>query len=131
MTRTKAERAAIDRDGPACLRCNRDLTDFPASVHHRLPRSGGTKAQVDVVSNLVVVCGSGTSPHCHQWIHSHPYESMATGWTVRRNGLSDPADLPLYDLAGRQLYLTEEATVVYTSPAGFFPTSPTDHITPF
>lgn len=114
MTRTTAERNAIKRDGPTCLRCGRDLVDFPASVHHRLPRSAGTKAKVDVLSNLVVVCGTGTSPHCHAWIHQHPAEAYATGWLMWRGECDPPESIPLVDIQGREFFLTDDGGVIYT-----------------
>lgn len=110
MSRTAAERAAIHRDGPTCLRCGRVLHNFPSSVHHRLPRSAGTKDQVDRVENLVVVCGTGSSPHCHFDIHNNPTESYLAGWLVRRG--DDPATVPLVNLDGRQFFLTDAGDLV-------------------
>jgi 5-methylcytosine-specific restriction endonuclease McrA len=111
MTRTKAEKAAIARDGANCLRCGRPLYYYPASVHHRLRRSAGTKEQVDRLANLTTVCGSGTTG-CHREIHNHPTESYATGWLIRR-GDDTPDQIPLTDLAGRRFFLTDDGTVIY------------------
>ncbi len=115
MTRTQAELAAIARDGDACLRCGRNLQGIPASVHHRLKRSAGTKAQVDRVENLVVVCGSGTTG-CHWHIHDQPHESFDDGWMVRRG--ADPAGKPLTTTNGTLLILLPDGSVVSNSLAG-------------
>lgn len=117
MKRTKAELAALERDDMRCRRCGRGLegTWQLWSVHHRLPRSAASKAAVDVVANLVLVCGSGTSPDCHWWIHQHPTESYDTGWLIRRGGTAPPDMVPLVDLAGRELFLTDQGGVAYAA----------------
>ena len=113
MKRTKAELEAIARDGQHCRRCGRFIRDdMPYSVHHRLRRSAGTKAEVDQVANLVLVCGTGTSPHCHSWIHSHPDESFNDGWLIRR-GDDLPEKIPLAQASGRWFWLTEDGGVIY------------------
>jgi hypothetical protein len=131
VTRTRAERLAIDRDGPTCRRCGRDLTDFPASVHHRQPKGsgGGSAARYDRVENEVVVCGTGTTL-CHGWIHGHPKPAYATGWLVHR--WDDPGTVPLVPLTGSHFTLTEEAEVIYlpTIP-NFYPADPADWVPPW
>ena len=107
MTRTAAERAAIARDGATCQRCGRDLTDFPASVHHRQPKGagGGDKGRYDRVENLIVLCGTGSTPHCHLDAHTAS-DRYDTGWLVHR--YEDPLTVPLIDLSGRRFFLSEE-----------------------
>lgn len=133
MTRTAAERQAIARDGENCLRCGRNLYGIPASVHHRLPRSGGTKAQVDQVANCVLLCGSGTTPGaCHPWAHANHEEAVATGWVIRRSCRDLPSEIPLVDLRGVEFLLTDEGQIVYTQPLpGFWPADPHSYITPW
>lgn len=93
-----------DRDGGQCIRCGVYLFGLPWSRHHRLPRRmGGTR---DVRSydprNLVTVCGSGSSPHCHNAIESNRSLAYDTGWLIRSY---DELDLPLITLDGRAVYL--------------------------
>lgn len=111
MSRTKAERAALKRDGEFCMRCGRSLTDFPASLHHRQPKGsgGGSQARYDRVENLVVLCGTGSSPHCHNWAHTAT-ERYDTGWLVHR--WEEPSEVPLVDLRGRVFCLTEDGGMV-------------------
>lgn len=115
-TRTQAELAAIERDGQECLRCGRNLYGIPASVHHRLPRSAGTKAQVDRVENLTLLCGSGTTL-CHAHVHANPRESYATGFLIRRG--SDPASRPLLTQTGMMTMLLPDGTKVSDPVATF------------
>lgn len=43
-------------------------------------------------SNGLAACGSGTTG-CHGYIHAHPAESYANGWSVRST--LDPAEVPV------------------------------------
>jgi hypothetical protein len=110
MSRTKAEQAALHRDGNHCRRCGRSIVDFPASLHHRQPKGsgGGSPARYDRVENLITLCGSGTTG-CHGWAHTAT-ERYDLGWLVHR--WDEPSEIPLIDLAGRTFFLTEEGTVI-------------------
>ena len=72
--------ALYARAGGRCEVCNVDLTTGrPYSKHHRLPRGrGGT----NVLSNLMLVCGTGTSG-CHGMIESQRTIAYDNGWLVR------------------------------------------------
>lgn len=59
------------------------------NAHHRKNASqGGT----DDLSNLLLLCGSGTTG-CHGWITEHPGEAKRNGWSTWRS--DTPADVPL------------------------------------
>lgn len=59
------------------------------NAHHRKNRSqGGT----DDLSNLLLLCGSGTTG-CHGWITEHPGEAKRMGWSTWRS--DNPADVPV------------------------------------
>ena len=63
---------------PVCERCGRG--NLPLTIHHRIHRSvGGTWD----VSNLVLLCGSGTGEGCHPWVESNPEAAEAEGYWVK------------------------------------------------
>jgi hypothetical protein len=128
MSRTKAEQAALHRDGNHCRRCGRSIVDFPASLHHRQPKGsgGGSPARYDRVENLITMCGSGTTG-CHGWAHTAT-ERYDLGWLVHR--WDEPSEIPLVDLAGRTFLLTEEGTVVGVGRVGGDPPSGEGEVAP-
>jgi hypothetical protein len=79
-------RALIDArsQGGRCELCGR----LGTNVHHRNKRG-----RVWVASNLLRLCGSGTTG-CHGWIEHHPEYAMALGLWVPRE--LDPAEAPAY-----------------------------------
>lgn len=71
-------------------RCEKCGQREPLSMHHRRKRGqGGTWAP----SNIVVVCGSGTTG-CHGWIERNPTNANAEGWGLGR-GDPDGSKVPL------------------------------------
>ncbi|MEU5258960.1 HNH endonuclease signature motif containing protein [Amycolatopsis sp. NPDC021455] len=85
MNITQARRIVAARSDGMCEVCGRGKA---TNIQHRKNRSqGGTWR----VSNLLHVCGSGTTG-CHGYIHAHPLKSYANGWSVRQ--ARDPADMP-------------------------------------
>lgn len=107
---TAAEKIARKRDGRHCRRCGIAITGF-GSLHHRLPRGmGGSKsptgkARADRASNLVLLCGSGTTG-CHGWVERHRRQAYETGWLVHRD--DDPQKTILTDIWGRRFQLTDQ-----------------------
>ena len=67
------------RDDHSCVRCGRSLFVETGSRHHRKLRSQGGKHDV---SNLILLCGSGTTG-CHGWVHANPAEALRGGWYAR------------------------------------------------
>ena len=108
------------RDHNCCRRCGVHISVRGYSLHHRKGRQG---EDANLRSNLVTLCGSGTTPNgCHAWAHSHPEKAYATGWMVRRLGDDDPAEVPLVDVAGRVFCLTDEGDVIpWSGDAAFVP----------
>lgn len=105
---TAAEDAAKHRDGPVCLRCGTTLHGRSASKHHRKLKGRGTPKRLwDLVENIVILCGSGTTG-CHGWAHHHRREAEATGWIVP--SWADPAEVPLIDLLARRFWLRPDGT---------------------
>lgn len=85
------------------------------SAHHRLPRGRGGR---NALSNLLLVCGSGTTGH-HGSIESYRTGAYAAGWLVPTG--MDPAAAPVM-IGGhlrRWVLLTEDGRYVDTdAPAG-------------
>ncbi len=101
----KVRQLVIDRADRKCLRCY----SYGQVIHHRRPRKrGGTKRpEINYPENLVWVCH-----FCHSWIESNRAEAYVTGWLVKE-GLEDPAEIPLRDTWGRHFWLTEDGGVIY------------------
>lgn len=87
------------RAGGRCERCGRDLTGgFPFSRHHRRPRGmgGSTVDWVNDVTNLLLLCGTATTPDgCHAWVEKHREESYDAGWAIRMSSDYLPWELPV------------------------------------
>jgi 5-methylcytosine-specific restriction protein A len=108
-----AVRAAVrERDEERCARCGGrgENAGGRGSLHHRMPRGRGSDglASSYALSNLVVLCGSGTTG-CHGWVESYRTQAEADGWLVRR-GLQVPADVPVL-YRGRWVLLDDEGGV--------------------
>lgn len=94
------------RSGCMCERCGSPAND----IHHRRARSrGGSKAGwINQPANLVALCGHGNTGGCHGWVHSHPIDAKAYGWTLSTYADEDPSDVPLTRPDGRRFYIDNE-----------------------
>lgn len=93
-------RLVVDaRDAGRCRRCGHAVgEDF--SRHHRIPRGAGGSSRVDRPSNLVTVCGSGTTG-CHGRIESERDAHKVLGWILPKlNPDIDPETEPLFTIDG-------------------------------
>lgn len=73
--------AVLARAHFRCERCGTYLAFQAYSIHHRLPRGRGG---LNELSNLVLLCGSATTPGgCHTKVESHREEAYDDGWLVR------------------------------------------------
>jgi 5-methylcytosine-specific restriction protein A len=108
VRRTIAERAA-----GACERCGKTITGA-YSVHHRKPRGmGGTRdPQANSPSNLVMLCGSATTPDgCHTAVERFRQSAVTTGFIVNR--AADPETVPI-KLATGWCFLRPDGTKLPT-----------------
>ncbi|SDD42756.1 hypothetical protein [Auraticoccus monumenti] len=107
--------AAYDRDNRRCRRCG--TARGPHSLHHRQNRGMGGSRQVNTLSRLVVLCGTGTTG-CHGWITEHPAEAYATGWLIRKLSPDDPEQIPLVTVYGERFFLLHSGgvTTLSTTP---------------
>lgn len=107
----QATRLVVEhRFGGRCCRCGevaRVGVGRSASVQHRTPRGmGGTsRPEINWPSNLVWVCGTGTTA-CHGHMESRRTEAYAAGWLVPHG--SDPAEEPLLLWNGSKVLLDND-----------------------
>ena len=78
------------------------------SIHHRKPRGAGGTKIADVASNLLLLCGSGTTG-CHGWVERNRVQALADGYLVRR--VDDPALIPVLRW-GIRVYLEDDGGIV-------------------
>ena len=106
MTRMPRETwlAVWDRDEGLCRRCGHAGTE----VHHRRGRgAGGTSVDPHNLARLVLLCGP-----CHQRVESYRAEAYASGFAIRRSEPDSDEQIPLTDLHGRTVCLTDDGEVI-------------------
>lgn len=85
-------RLVDDRDNRCCVRCGVSLYAVTGSRHHRKLRSQCSRQEKHTASNLILLCGSGTTG-CHGWVHAHPELAYESGLMV--HAWDDPALVPV------------------------------------
>jgi hypothetical protein len=114
-----ARRLVLLRDGHWCQMCSRSVVDYPSSVHHRRPRGAGGSALLERASNLVRLCGTGTTDDCHHWVESNREHAAQIGWLIPKLNLSiDPARTPLLTFKGWVLLDDEGGSTPWSEPLG-------------
>lgn len=100
----------LTRDDFTCCWCGRRLNisyDYYSLQHRRARGAGGSRlAWINSAENLVLVCGSATSPHCHQHIESHPDAARSRGF--RLGFIESAAAVPVIDYNGDTWFLYPE-----------------------
>lgn len=104
--------AVLERDHWSCVLCDEGIVGERGrdwSIGHRIPRGmgGTTDPRINLPSNLITLCGSG-STGCHGATEG-PLRGMAyrEGWLVRRH--DDPRLIPVLIERGRRyVYLTND-----------------------
>ncbi len=117
-TRTEiaaARAVVLQRDQNTCQRCGVNVLYQLASVQHRIPRGAGGSANVWQVSNLVLVCGSATTPDsCHNWMeHENRRQAERDGWLLPKN---NP-----FIVTSREPLLTYRGWVLLDDSGGWIP----------
>lgn len=93
------DEAIYERDDHRCVRCGTRANN----VHHRKLRARAWKWEVNLASNRIATCGSG-STGCHGWMHENPAEATKNGWIVASWGT--PSDIPVQYPEGKR-WLTD------------------------
>lgn len=104
------------RAGRRCELCGGPLSGLAGwSKHHRRPRGmGGTRVSwVNDVTNLLLLCGSGTTG-CHGRVESHREAAYEAGWLLRSG--EHPAEVPVLIHARGVVYLTPDGDYQEGSP---------------
>ena len=84
------------REGSACAACGISITGRPHSVQHRVARGmGGTPdPEANSLSNLVLLCGSATTPgSCHEACERREPAMRARGFWLY--SWENPAEVPI------------------------------------
>ncbi|MDX3661253.1 HNH endonuclease signature motif containing protein [Streptomyces sp. ID05-26A] len=75
-----------ERDAGRCQRCGRAIGSGPWSRHHRDPRGMGGSTLLHTLANVVLLCGSATTPRgCHHEVESQRKQAELDGWLVPMN----------------------------------------------
>lgn len=103
------------REGGACAACGTSVTGRPFSLQHRNARGmGGTSdPEANAVFNLVLICGSATTPgSCHLACERRDPDMHARGFWLY--SWEDPAEVPVHLACGAVVLLG--ATYVTVPP---------------
>jgi hypothetical protein len=96
------------RDIWCCVVCGRHLGASGSTLHHRRNRGSGGSSDpaINRPSNLLTVCGSGTTG-CHGWITNRPGEARDAGYVVSLNSTDNPRDVPVRHALYGLVYLDD------------------------
>lgn len=121
----KVRALVVERDEGRCVRCCRPLFNLDSgspvhqySLQHRRARGmGGSKAaDTNAPQNLILVCGSATSPDgCHYRMESRPSYASEHGWRVGQ--WENPLDVPVTTWRG-PVWLHADGTWTHVTDAG-------------
>jgi len=106
-----ARRIVRERDAGRCQMCGASIVDQPSSIHHRRRRGMGGSALLERASNLVRLCGTGTTG-CHGFVESQRTLATVRGWLL--GFLDDPEATPLQCYDGWMLLDDQGGRIPYT-----------------
>jgi hypothetical protein len=92
----KVRALVLARDGYACIGCGKGILERPYSLQHRVARGMGGTSQAHASSpvNLIVLCGSATSPGgCHLLAERRDPVMHERGLWL--NSWENPAEVPV------------------------------------
>lgn len=87
----------LERAEWRCDRCGISIVGRQFSRQHRRARSAGGRRDgyLHTAANLVVLCGSATSPGCHNLVENRERaQAYAEGFAIRGEA-QDPAEVPI------------------------------------
>lgn len=90
-------RLVLARDLEHCVRCGRHTAGMPRSIQHRQARGMGGRADAHYSANLILLCGSATTPgSCHLYVEDRANwdDAAEHGWAVS-SFHPDPAAVPV------------------------------------
>jgi 5-methylcytosine-specific restriction protein A len=106
-----------ERDDWTCVSCGNPITGL-FSIQHRVARGqGGTSnPAINSPANLILLCGSATSPGCHLRAESRDSEMHARGFWLNHH--EDPAAFPVAHSVHGWVLLLEDGGVEPIRPLG-------------
>lgn len=110
---TKIREALKERADGCCEICG---VGGATNAHHRRNKSQGGP---DVLSNLMLLCGSGTTG-CHGKVTGYPQWATSRGYTIQGRVDGEAPETVPVDIRGRRSLLDDDGSVV-PLPAGEFP----------
>lgn len=87
----------LERAEYRCDRCGISIVGRQFSRQHRRARGAGGRRDgyLHTAANLVVMCGSATSPGCHSLAENHERaQAYAEGFAIKGEA-QDPAEVPI------------------------------------
>lgn len=92
----------LERSGYACDRCGVSIIGRPFSRQHRRAKGAGGRRDgyLNTPENLILLCGSATSPGCHGLVENSPVpgartEAYRLGFAIKGEA-QDPAAVPVF-----------------------------------
>ncbi len=85
-----AKALVLARSGGSCEALIRGCRHTGTDLHHRVNRGMGCAERSGGASAALLLCTS-----CHRWITEHPADAYVHGWSVRRNQLAAPSEVPV------------------------------------
>lgn len=111
----------LEREGMQCAACGRSVTGRPFSIQHRRARGmgGGAGREANQPSNLVLLCGSATSPGgCHLACENRDPDMRGRGFWVYswENPEAVPVLLASEHDSGRIVWLDNSGEYAFAPP---------------
>jgi hypothetical protein len=115
----RARGLVLARDNWQCVACGKPVGGALTwwSIQHRVARGqGGTNE----LPNLILLCGSATSPGCHLKCEQRDREMQAQGYWLEswQNPASEPVMVHSRHGSGVTVWLTPEGGYAFEAPEG-------------
>jgi hypothetical protein len=98
------------RDNWQCQACGTAISQGWYSIQHRKARGTGGAS---TLSNLVLLCGSATSPGCHRLCEDRDLQMRERGFWIP-SWVPEPADVPIVTFDNRVIFLADDGTWSFT-----------------
>lgn len=99
----ETKRRVLARSGGSCEAMRAGCLIAATEYHHRVNRGMGTAAKSGGPEACLHLCRA-----CHRWLGGHVQQAYHLGLLVRRNGVAQPADVPVRWRARRWVLLDDE-----------------------
>lgn len=124
MTVTQtARKLVLERDNYCCVACGKSIIGRPYSLQHRRAkkRGGSRLPWIDQPQNLVIACGTATTPDCHLLrMESRPGDAKDRGYVISEWPQIDPRFIPVTvvtEFGASRVWLTPDGGLSNGPPA--------------